>query len=152
MQEYRIDKLRRPVQLFLADGRKLAGDVFLQPIARLRPAPEEPADLLNGDEPFFALSEATQLLLVAKDQVTRLETAPPEADNPLEFPNLGIVVEISMADGTVESGCIFPETPASRARLLDFLNATDQRFLAVYSADKVCLVNRRLIVSVRQLT
>lgn len=152
MQEYRIDKLRRPVQLYLTDGRALAGDVFLQPIARLRSTPEEPADLLNGDEPFFVFSEETETLLLAKDQVARLETSPPEADNPQEFPNLGLIVEITQADGTVVSGCVFPEAPASRARLVDYLNAYDQRFLAVYSADKVCLVNRRLIVAVRQLT
>lgn len=152
MQEYRIDKLRRPVQVFLTDGRRLAGDVFLQPRARLHPSPEEPADLLNGDEPFFVFSEDAEHLLLAKEQVARLETAPPEADNPQEFPNLGIIVEITLADGTVESGCVFPETPASRARLVDYLNAYDQRFLAVYSPDKVCLVNRRLIVSVRQLS
>lgn len=152
MQEYRIDKLRRAVQVVLADGRRLTGEVFLQPIARLRNTPEEPADLLNGEEPFFVFSEETGVLHLAKDQVTRLETAPPEADNPQEFPNLGIVVELTLTDGTVESGCVFPETPASRARLVDFLNAFDQRFLAVYSADKVCLVNRRLIVSVKQLS
>ncbi len=152
MQEYRIDKLRRAVSIVLSDGTELAGDVFLQARARLRSSPEEPLDLLNGDEPFFVLSMDDRVLLVAKDDVVRLETTPPEADNPLDFPHLGIDVEIMFIGGATQSGCIFPETPAGRSRLIDFLNSFDQRFLAVYSADKVCLVNRRLISCVRQLS
>ncbi len=152
MQEYRIDKLRRSVSLVLADGKALTGDVFLQPRARLRSTPEEPIDLMNGEEPFFVLSMDDGVVLVAKEEVARLETSPPEADNPLEFPHLGIDVEIVFSGGAKESGCIFPETPAGRSRLIDFLNSFDQRFLAVYSADKVCLVNRRLISRVRQLS
>jgi len=152
MQEYRIDKLRRAVAVVLTDGRRLTGDVFLQPIARLRSTPEEPIDLLNADEPFFALSNDRELLLVAKEQVARLETSPPDADNPLESPHLGIDVEIVFADGAVAAGCIFPESPAGRSRLLDYLNSFDQPFLAVYSADMVCLVNRRQIACMRQLS
>ncbi len=152
MQEYRIDKIRRPVAIVLTDGRRLEGEIFLQPIARRRTTPEEPIDLLNGDEPYFVLADEDGVILVAKEQVVRLETTAPEADTSPDVPHVGLEVELVLADGSSQSGCVFPETPAGRSRLIDYLNSLNQRFIAVHSAEKLYLVNRRLIAYVRQLT
>ena len=42
------------------------------------------------------------------------------------------------------------QTRANRARLIDFLNGDDQRFLTLRFAGGVCLVNRTQIVQVRR--
>ena len=40
--DYRIEKTRRAVDVTLANGARLEGDVFVQPFARFRSGPEEP--------------------------------------------------------------------------------------------------------------
>lgn len=152
MNEYRIEKLRRHVHVVLNGGQQLDGEVFVQPMARFRTGPEHPLDLFNEAEPFFALSRSpADVLLVAKDQVCHVETAAPTLDSAYETPHVGVHVMITLADGSASTGYVFPETRVDRARLLDFLNTYAQRFLAVFTADVVRLVNRRLIVHVREL-
>lgn len=152
MNDYRIEKLRRAVTVVLSDGRRLDGDIFLQARARFRPGPEEPVDLLNDDDPYFPLSCAGRdLLLIAKDQVSLVEASVPGSDVADE-PLVGMDVEIWLADGNAVCGSVFPETRSDRPRLLDFLNTFSARFLAVFAADRVSLVNRRLIAHVRELT
>ena len=78
---FRVEKLRRAVRVVLTDGRRLDGDVFLAERTRVRAEPQEPIDMLNEDALFFPffLNEQ-EMLLVAKDQVTRVEAAAPDGD------------------------------------------------------------------------
>ena len=69
MSDYHIEKLRRPLSVVLTDGSRFEGDVFLRPTSRHRSRPEEPADLLNDDEPFFALVRNGEAVLISKDNV-----------------------------------------------------------------------------------
>ena len=152
MSDYRIEKLRRSVRVVLENGAAMDGDVFLQTMGRFRAGPEEPADLLNDAEPFFALALAQGgALLLAKDRVARVETDLHDADNPLDSPALGLLIELTLADGSACRGTVFPETRAERPRLLDFLNSYEPRFLAVYDAERVTLVNRRIVTLVREV-
>jgi hypothetical protein len=62
-------------------------------------------------------------------------------------------VRITLADGSSVSGdVLLPEVTAGRARLVDFLNAHTQRFLALHGPDRLCLVNRRWIAHARPLS
>ena len=92
---FRVEKLRRAVRVVLTDGRRLDGDVFLAERTKIRAEPQEPIDLLNEDAPFFPfyLSEQ-ELLLVAKSQVTRVETVAPESDPSADMPDGAMAVEI----------------------------------------------------------
>ena len=153
MSEYRIEKLRRPVVVVLRNGRRLDGDVFVGSQARLHDGPEDPSDHFNDHAPFFALSlREGEVLLVAKEQVAWVELVPQAADDSFDIPNVGLEVEVELADGSTASGSVFPETPVERARLLDFLNEYAPTFLAVFAADRIRLVNRRVIAHVKQLT
>lgn len=153
MSEYRIEKLRRTVVVVLRNGRRLHGDVFVASHARLHDGPEDPSDHFNDHTPFFALSLTEgNVLLVAKEQVAWVELMAEGADNSFEVPNVGLEVEVEMADGATASGSVFPETRVERARLLDFLNEYAPPFLAVFAADRIRLVNRRVIAHVKQLT
>jgi hypothetical protein len=150
MSNFRIDKLRRPLSLVLTDGRALSGEVFLRSMSRFRSRPEEPTDLLNDDEPFFALVQDGNAMLVAKASVARAETAFAAADD-ADVPSLGVPVEVTLRDGTVCTGSIFPETRFDRPRLLDYLNAYRDRFLPIVDAHKVWLVNMNTIAHVREV-
>ncbi|HVX38482.1 MAG TPA: hypothetical protein VHB25_02825 [Gemmatimonadaceae bacterium] len=149
MSEYRIEKIRRGVTLRLAGGATLAGDVFVQPTARFRAGPQDPAELFNEPEPFIPIATVEdELILVAKDQVAHVQFPGDSADTAIE----GIAdaaVDVWLADGTSLSGVLRLETRADRSRVLDFLNDEHQRFLALQTPFGICLVNRRHITQVR---
>ena len=150
---FRVEKLRRAVRVVLTDGRRLDGDVFLAERTRSRAEPQEPIDLLNEDAPFFPffLNEQ-EVLLVAKEQVTRVETAAPDGEAVADMPDGAMAVEITLIDGSSVSGFVPLEKRGEQTRLLDFLNGYLKRFIPVFWGEQVCLVNRSLIASVSQLT
>ena len=150
---FRVEKLRRAVRVILTDGRRLDGDVFLAERTRSRAEPQEPIDLLNEEAPFFPffLNEQ-EVLLVAKEQVTRVETAAPDGEAIADMPDGAMAVEITLIDGSSISGFVPLEKRGEQTRLLDFLNGYLKRFVPVFWGEQVCLVNRSLIASVSQLT
>ena len=150
MSEYRIEKLRRQLSVVLTDGTRLEGEVFLRPNSRHRVRPEEPEDLLNDAEPFFALVRQGEAVLVAKSNVSLAETVVPQDDDS-SLAALGVPVEVTLTDGSVCVGSIFLETRADRPRLLDYLNSYTLRFLPVVDATQVFLVNTQTIAHVREV-
>lgn len=153
MSDYRIEKRRCPVEVTLANGRRLDGDVFVQTIARFRNAPEEPIDLLNDDDPFLPLAAPQGVVsLVQKAQIALVAMPLPVADDPVETGVLGMQVEFTLMDGSAHVGSIFPELPADRPRLVDFLNDTPLPFLALFTAHQLRLVNRVHIAYVRPVS
>jgi hypothetical protein len=150
MSDYRIEKLRREITLVLADGNKVKGDVFLRSVSRYRSRPEEPVDLLNDADPFFALERAGETLIVSKAQVARAETELVE-DDALDTGALGVTVEVTMRDGSEHDGSIFLESRSDRPRLMDFLNTYHERFLPVVSPKQVLLLNTQFIAHVREV-
>lgn len=149
-EAYRVEKLRRRLTIVLTDGERLEGDVFLRPLSRYRARPEEPADLLNDAEPFFAFDRDGEAMLVAKANVARVETTV-DGDDAFDVVSVGVPVEVTLADGAVCSGSIFVESPSDRPRLLDFLNTFRGHFLPVIDAQQVQLVNTKTIAHVREV-
>jgi hypothetical protein len=150
VSDYRIEKVKRPLSVLLVDGSRMDGDVFLRPVSRHRSRPEEPADLLNDAEPYFALLRDGEALLVAKASVARAET-PTSQEDELEISALGVTVEVTMTDGSICTGSIFLDTRHDRPRLLDYLNGYHERFLPVVDARQVFLVNTQTIAHVREV-
>jgi hypothetical protein len=148
--EYRIEKLRRELTLLLTDGSRLDGEVFLRPMSRHRSRPEEPADLLNDAEPFFALMRHGEAMLVQKSSIVRAETSYSDEQEE-DFTSLGIIVEVTLIDGSICTGSIFLESRHDRPRLLDYLNSYRDRFLPVVDARQVFLVNTNTIAHVREV-
>jgi len=150
---FRVEKLRRAVHVVLADGRRLDGDLFLAERTKARSDPQEPIDLLNEDAPFFPffLNEQ-EVILLAKSQVSRVETAAADGEQTSDIPDGATAVEIALLDGATISGFVPLEKRGEQTRLLDFLNGYAKRFIPVFWGEQVCLVNRSLIASVSQLT
>lgn len=140
MSDYRIEKVRRRVELTLASGGHLEGDIFLQAFARFKAGPEEPLDALNDNAPFLPLLLATdELLLVQKSQISVVTTALPEMDDLGEPGLVGMHVEIVFTNGDVHTGSVFPELRADRPRLVDFLNNSSLRFVPLFTAEHLLL-------------
>ncbi len=150
MSDYRIARVRHPVNVTLANGRELAGDLFIPAIAPFRAGPAEPLDVLNDDDDFLALGLATDdVVLVQKCQISVVSTALPTDDDVMERGVVGMHVEFTLADGTVRTGSIFPELRNTQPRLVDFLNASGLRFVALFASDRLDLVSRAHIAYAR---
>jgi len=150
MSDYRIEKIRRHLVVVLTDGSRIDGEVFLRSVSRFRARPEEPLDLLNDPEPFFAIEQDGTTLLVAKRNVVRAELPVPDVDDS-NLAAVGVPVEVELTNGTSCSGSIFLETRADRPRLMDYLNTYAPPFLAVIDARQMVLVNKDTIAHVREV-
>jgi hypothetical protein len=153
MSDYRIEKSRSPVVIKTHSGETITGEMFLQPFARPDGATERPGDILNGKEPFFpvAMSDG-ELILVAKEQVLELTTdvGRDEYDERSKMARPA-VIEVRLISGETHAGAIFLELPVEHARLLDFLNREDERFLTLHGSEHLVLINRSVIEHVRPL-
>jgi hypothetical protein len=153
MSDYRIEKVRRAVEVTLTNGLRLDGDVFVQTSTRFGAGPAEPLDLLNDDEPFLPLVLVTgAAYLVHKAQIAVVGTQLPEGDDAVERGVVGMKVELTLIDGSAHVGSIFPEVRANRQRLIDALNDLSLPFVALFTAEQLQLVNRRHIAYVRSVT
>jgi hypothetical protein len=153
MSDYRIEKVRRSVEVTLSNGSRLDGVVFCQAVGRFRAGPEEPLDLLNDHDPFLPLVVADgSIRLVQKAHVAVMGTALPDGDDAVDTGVLGMRVSFTLVDGSAHVGTIFPELPPDRPRLVDFLNDTPLRFLPLFTADQLRLVNRVHIAYVRPVS
>lgn len=153
MSDYRIAKVRCPVEVTLANGHRLDGDVFVQSAARFHDGPEEPIDLLNDDDPFLPLAASSGVVhLVQKAHIAVVGLPLPAGDEPVEAGVVGMRVEITLVDGSAHVGSVFPELRADRPRLVDFLNDTPLQFLALFTTAQLRLVNRVHIAYVRSVS
>ena len=150
MDDYRIEKVRHRVELTLASGLRLEGDIFLQAFARFRAGPEEPLDVMNDSAPFLPLVlPSGELLLVQKSQIAVVATALPETDDPAEAGVVGMHVEIVFVNGESRTGSVFPELRADRPRLIDFFNNSPLHFLPLFATDQLMLVSTAHIAYAR---
>jgi hypothetical protein len=151
--DYRIEKLRRRVEVTLGDGRRLDGDVFLQAVARFHAGPEEPVDLLDNEDLFLPLVMPTgEAFLVQKTQIAVVGTSLPDGDDALDRGVVGMRIECTLIDGSSHVGSIFPEVRANRQRLIDVLNDLEHRFVPLFTADQLRLVSRLHIAYVRPVS
>jgi hypothetical protein len=138
---------RHRVGVHLTDGRVLAGDIHLQPVARHHSGPETATDLLNRDEPFFALMlDEEQPIFVAKGQVLYVELPPePAFEDPDRVTAARrIQLEFELVDRTRVEGVVLIELPPDRPRALDFLNSSPG-FFPLWAGDAVRIINRNQI-------
>jgi hypothetical protein len=153
MSEYRIDKVRHPVTITLAHGRRVDGHLFLQASAPYRVGPEDPIDVLNGPDRFLPVAaDSGDVLLVQKSQVALVATALPRDDDTVDRGVVGMHVELALADGSACAGSIFPELRVDRPRLVDFLNDSPNEFIALFAHDRLLLVNRRHLAFARAIS
>ena len=149
--DYRIEKERVAVAITTVSGATIDGEIFVQSFAQHRLGREEPADLMNSEEPFFPLAVGDgSTMLLAKDQVREVSYQGALVDDAANSVGARTEdLELTMIDGEVLSGAVFIEVSIGRGRLLDFLNRFRLRFLTLHTPDGVRLINRRLIERVR---
>jgi hypothetical protein len=152
---YRIETSRQPVILTMLGGEELRGHIFIHFSARRPFELEDLSELFNSDEAFFPLGlDNDEVILVSKERVA--EVAADRSDErgehvPREAPSATALLQIVLATGEVRLGAIRLEVRPDRARVLDYLNKLNARFLTLYTSNEARLINRSLIDRVRPL-
>lgn len=143
----KIEKKLKEVTLWIHPEGVVLGQLFVRTQSAEYAAEEEPIEVLNGPEPFVVLrrEEPESIRFYNKNSIVRVEyereddTALPDV-HPLECTLL-------MMDGSHIEGVIRRPLRPDRARLLDYLNLTEERFVKVESPDaRIHLVNKPYIV------
>jgi hypothetical protein len=68
-----------------------------------------------------------------------------------DTPTPTALLQVVLNGGDVRVGSIHLQSRADRARVLDYLNRLDTRFLTLYTSNEARLINRSLIERVRPL-
>jgi sRNA-binding regulator protein Hfq len=154
VSSYWVEKSRCPVNVVLLDGRLLTGEIFLNPISRHRVAPEQPAEFLNGPEPFFVLAPTyDERILVSKAAIAIVEAPLPTSDDDdaLDTARVGIGVEFELVGLSLTAvGWLFYRATAGKGRVQDHLNDLKDQFIVLFDSEKTTLVNRHAVASVRE--
>ena len=154
VDDWKIEKTRFAVTLAMVGGEQMRGHIFVQPSAYRNMGREEPADMFNNPEPFFPLAMAGEgsVVLIAKDRVLEVSGIPtPDGDDARRIAVPVALLQITLVGGETRIGSVLLEVPADRPRVLDFLNHYTDRFVALYAADGVRLLNRAMIDRVSPL-
>jgi hypothetical protein len=153
VEQFKVPKREAHVRVLLDDGRVLEGEVFaalIGPDGR----PGRVLDRLNdAGEEFLAMRTDEERFLLNKSGIVTVElpgTAGDALDEPLDAGHT-IAVRLSLAGGTGIVGRLHLIMPPERSRMLDYLN-TAERFFPLISEGRVTLVQKRYVMSARDLT
>jgi hypothetical protein len=144
-----IPKKLKQVTLWVHPEGRVVGHLFLRPQSATRPGEEEPLEVLNTVDPFLVLKREgpDELRFYNKRSVVRVEY---EEDEPVSLPNVEpLPCTLHLMDGSLIAGTIRKALPPDRARLFDYLNLHDERFVKIYYDDgSACAVNKAYITCV----
>jgi len=143
----KVPKKLKEVTLWVHPEGVVLGHLFVRLQSSESAGEEEPAEVLNGPEPFVVLRRepSGEIRFYNKNSIVRVEH---ETDNPPTFAVQDpLECTLRMMDGSHVEGTIRRPLRPDRARLLDYLNLTEERFVKVDSTDdRVYLVNKAYIV------
>jgi hypothetical protein len=144
---------RVAARVVLAEGVVLAGDLHLLARTTSPNDSESPLDMLNRDDPFFALTlPEGRVAFVSKSQVAVVScqnlTLQDDPDRASAAKLVSLAVEVT--DGVEYRGWSSFELPPSRARALDYVNAPG-RFFTLSTDGMTQYINKALVRLIRPL-
>ena len=144
---------RVAARIVLAEGVVLAGDLHLLVRTTSPNDAESPLEMLNRDEPFFALSLGSGgVALVSKAQVAVVscqELAPMGDPDRASAAKL-VALSVELTDGVEYRGHCSFELPPSRSRALDYLNGPG-RFFTLGTDGMTQYINKSQVRQIRPL-
>jgi hypothetical protein len=140
-------------RVVLAEGVVLAGELHLLARATSPSDSESPLEMLNRDDPFFALTLAEGGVAF----VSKAQAAVVSCQNlaPLDDPDRAsaaklVALAVELTDGVEYRGTCSFELPPSRARALDYINGTG-RFFTLATDGTTQYINKSLVRQIRPL-
>jgi hypothetical protein len=144
---------RVPAKVVLAEGVVLAGELHLLARATYPSDTESPLEMLNRDDPFFALTQPEGgVTFVSKAQVSVVSCQDQKGVEDPDRVSAAKLVELAveLMDGVEYRGRSTFELPPARARALDYVNAPG-RFFTLRTDDMTQHINKSLVRLIRPL-
>ena len=144
---------RVAARVMLAEGVVLAGDLHLLARTTSPTDSESPLEMLNRDDPFFALTlPEGGVAFVSKAQVSVVSC---QDHAPLDDPDRAsaaklVALSVELTDGVEYRGRSSFELPPARARALDYVNGAG-RFFTLWTDDVIQYINKSLVRVIRPL-
>ena len=134
---------QKKVQLWVHPGGQVVGSLFIR--HNNDGQDEAVLDILNRNEPFivFQVDTPDEIRFYNRQSIIRIEYNDKDA---IAESAQTLYCTIHMMDGTQVEGTIKEALPPEHARLYDYLNKQDNRFLKIYvDDDEICLINKSYI-------
>jgi hypothetical protein len=144
---------RVSAKVVLAEGVVLAGELHLLARATYPSDTESPLEMLNRDDPFFALTQPEGgVTFISKAQVSVVSCQDQQAVDDPDRASAAKLVELAvqLTDGVEYRGRSSFELPPARARALDYVNAPG-RFFTLRTDDITQYINKSLVRLIRPL-
>lgn len=143
----RIAKTLRQVSMWVHPEGLVKGAIFVA-MGEDQASQEDPRQVLNADKPFLVLCRENpdEIRFYNRAAIVRVEY---DEESPRDDKATVIPCRIEMMDGSALNGEIAEVLPADHARLYDYLNKSQERFIRVFtSATQICMVNKNYIIKV----
>lgn len=136
------------IEMQLATGEMLRGEIFLQLVGAHGFGGQRLDELLNSDDCFLPLRNDGEVTLVNLRQVASISI--PEDPQRDALMKLGKrhLVSVSTTIGTPFTAEVYVNLPSSRSRVKDFLNQR-MRFLPFMTGGRIVYLNFRYILQVK---
>ncbi|MDY6880448.1 MAG: hypothetical protein V2J25_08430 [Desulfatiglans sp.] len=148
---FKIETIKKRVEITLSDGTCLTGSLFLSPESPLHPGTELISELFENDRAFLPLElEGGEIIIIRKSNIVFVHLA---ANGQKKQTNnfvhtKPIDAEVSLTSGDCIAGRVYLDLPESRSRLSDFLNYACS-FFYLETGTKGYLINSHFVLSVR---
>lgn len=142
-----IAKAQRQVEMWVHPEGLVKGAIFVR-VGEDNMTQEDPRYVLNADKPFLVLyrDKPEEVRFYNRSAIIRVEF---EDKKPADSSVTVIPCRINMMDGSVIDGEIIEMLPPDHARLYDYLNQAQDRFIRLYTGKtQVCMVNKNYIIQV----
>jgi len=146
----KVPKKLRPITLWVHPEGRVIGSIYLRTQSPDHAGSEQPLDALNAGESFlvFNRDEPAELRFYNIKSVIRIEYTATEDDEAADIDanNNPMHCHLHLMDGSYIDGKIRESLPPNHARLLDYLNRSDEAFIKVYMDEGlVYLINKSYI-------
>jgi len=143
----KVPKKLRPVTLWVHPEGRVIGSIYLRTQSPSHAGSEQPLEALNLCQSFlvFNREEPPELRFYNIKSVTRVEYEATEEDEQSADSN-SLRCHLQLMDGAYIDGTIRESLPPNHARLLDYLNRSDETFIKIYMDDGlIYLINKSYI-------
>lgn len=144
----KVPKKLREVALWVHPEGRVVGSLYLREQSPNHAGNEQPWEVLNQCKSFlvFKVDSPNELRFYNIKSVIRVEYAANDADSATGADTEPMQCHLHMMDGSLIQGTIFESLPPEHARLLDYLNRTEENFIKVHMEDGlIYLINKSYI-------
>ena len=150
MEQFQVPTRKVPARALLDDGRVLECAIYASEAGPAGHAQSLQQRLNDAAEDFVPVSSGEDRFLLNKSGIVTVEVLEPRREMDLLDLDSGqnVPVRLSLTGGLSLLGTFHVVMPPGRSRVLDFLNHAP-RFVALVGENKLTLIQRSYIVSVR---